>query len=61
MFGAENSTQRFEYRLHELEASSNQDTLVPGYEFTYHGDTHLIHEVTKSVMRNRSTIVALKI
>lgn len=61
LFGAENGAQRFEYRLHELEASSNQDTHVPGYDFTYNGDTHLIHEVTKSLIGNRSIVVALKI
>jgi len=51
----------FEFELYELAANSDQNKLVPCHEFTYNGNTHLLHEVINSVMKNRSAVVALKL
>ncbi len=51
----------FEFTVYGLEASGDQDKLFPGYQFTYNGSTYLIHQVTKSLMKNESKVLALKI
>jgi hypothetical protein len=49
------------YMVKGLAADGDADKLFVGYQFTDNGDTYKIHSVKKSVSRNETEILALKI
>lgn len=55
------ATRWMKYVVHGLVADADMDKLFVGYQFVDNGDTFLIHEVTKSLLRNQTEILALKL
>lgn len=55
------ATKWREFTVHGLKADLDMDKLAIGYQFIDSGNTYLIHEVTKSAMKNETVLIVLQI